>query len=183
MTNGEIVGERARERARARERESTSPVLHLAQPPYNSAGWLAPWGTHLLPGRPVLYFTSCRSWSKLLSIVLYIYHSLSGKDCHVPTVIDTLYLPQRVPHGQTESGGIELAGMCWSPEAVLPDRALYLPTFSHFLIAFSLCLSLPPHPPIFFCTWLRLRALSPHAGLRMRSKPLTIKGVVTGMMM
>ena len=45
------------------------------------------------------------------------------------------------------------------PEAVLPARALYLPTFSHFLIVnksslylslslFSLTLSLPPPPPL-----------------------------------
>jgi hypothetical protein len=61
---------------------------------------------------------------------------------------------QGVPHGQTESGGIVLAGICWSPRAhrrcsLIPDRALCLPTFSHFLIAnktslsLSLSLSLP----------------------------------------
>jgi hypothetical protein len=79
---------------------------------------------------------------------------------------------QGVPHGQTESGGIVLAVVCWSPcaqrrcyptgpghlrpesfyaahrpEAVLPDRALCLPTFGHFLIvkktSLSPSLSLP----------------------------------------
>ena len=50
-----------------------------------------------------------------------------------------------VPHGHTESGGystrrhmLELV----RPEAVLPDRALYLPTFSHFLIVNKTSLSL-----------------------------------------
>jgi hypothetical protein len=60
---------------------------------------------------------------------------------------------QGVPHGQTESGGIVLAGICWSPRAhrrcsLIPDRALCLPTFSHVLIAnkttLSLSLSLSP---------------------------------------
>jgi hypothetical protein len=49
---------------------------------------------------------------------------------------------QGVPHGQTESGGIVLAVICAGPEAVLPDRALYLPTFSHFLIVNKTSLSL-----------------------------------------
>jgi hypothetical protein len=46
-----------------------------------------------------------------------------------------------VPHGQTESGGstvTRLAVTCVRPEAVLPDRKLYLPTFSHFLIVNNL---------------------------------------------
>jgi len=43
-----------------------------------------------------------------------------------------------------------LAVICWSPEAVLPDRALCLPTLSHLLIvnttslSLSFCLSLSP---------------------------------------
>jgi hypothetical protein len=60
---------------------------------------------------------------------------------------------QGVPHGQTERGGIVLAVICWlgreRPEAVLPDRALYLPSFSHLLIVNkfrSLSLLLPPPP-------------------------------------
>jgi hypothetical protein len=57
-------------------------------------------------------------------------------------------------HGQTESGGhvVVLAVRCMlepvRPGAVSPDRALCLPTYSHFLIvnktSFSLSLSLPP---------------------------------------
>ena len=40
----------------------------------------------------------------------------------------------RRAQGQTESGGIGLAAICSAecPEAVFSDRALYLPTFSHF---------------------------------------------------
>jgi hypothetical protein len=51
---------------------------------------------------------------------------------------------QGVPRGQTESGGIALTVICWSPcaQAVLPDRALCLPTFSHFLIVNKTYLSL-----------------------------------------
>jgi hypothetical protein len=49
------------------------------------------------------------------------------------------------PHGQTESGGITV--ICWSPcaqAAVLPDRALCLPTFSHCMIVNQTSLSLSP---------------------------------------
>ncbi len=45
-------------------------------------------------------------------------------------------------------GCIVLAVICWAPSAqgaLLPDRALYLPTFSHFLIVNKT--SLPPPPP------------------------------------
>jgi hypothetical protein len=52
-----------------------------------------------------------------------------------------------VPHGQTESGGIVLAVVCWSPCAVLPDRALCSPTFSHFLIVNKTSPPPPPPPP------------------------------------
>ena len=44
-------------------------------------------------------------------------------------------------------GCIVLAVICWAPSAqgaLLPDRALYLPTFSHFLIVNKT--SLPPPP-------------------------------------
>ena len=57
-------------------------------------------------------------------------------------------LPQGVQQGQTESGGIVLAAICWAPSAQRrchPEEALYLPTFSHLLIVnkvFSLSLSL-----------------------------------------
>ena len=57
-------------------------------------------------------------------------------------------LPKGVPQGQTESGGIVLAAICWAPSAQRrchPEEALYLPTFSHLLIVnkvFSLSLSL-----------------------------------------
>ena len=69
-------------------------------------------------------------------------------------------LPQGVQQGQTESGGIVLAAICWAPSAQRrchPEEALYLPTFSHLLIvnkllslslslflSLSLCPSLPP---------------------------------------
>jgi hypothetical protein len=53
-----------------------------------------------------------------------------------------------VPQGQTESGGIVLADICWATSAQRrchPQEALYLPTFSHLLIVnklLSLSLSL-----------------------------------------
>ena len=47
-----------------------------------------------------------------------------------------------MPHGQTDSGGVVLAVVCLSPCAVLTDRGLCLPTFSHFLIVNKT--SLPP---------------------------------------
>jgi len=64
-------------------------------------------------------------------------------------------VPPGVPHGQTESGGIVLAAICWSPCAqmlpdralcsVLPDlRALCLPTLSHFSVVNTTSLSLSP---------------------------------------
>ena len=57
-------------------------------------------------------------------------------------------LPKGVQQGQTESGGIVLATICWAPSAQRrchPEEALYLPTFSHLLIVnklLSLSLSL-----------------------------------------
>ena len=56
-------------------------------------------------------------------------------------------LPKGVPQGQTESGGIVLAAICWAPSAQRchPKEALYLPIFSHLLIVnrlLSLSLSL-----------------------------------------
>jgi hypothetical protein len=64
-----------------------------------------------------------------------------------------------VPHDQTESGGVVLADICWMEpvrqEAVLPDRALCLPTFSHFLIVNK---TPPPPPPVTHCeAWGTLR--------------------------
>ena len=59
-----------------------------------------------------------------------------------------------VPHGQTESGVYVLDIICWSTCAqrlcLLHDRALCLPTFSHFLFVneTSLSLSLPAHPSL-----------------------------------
>ena len=61
-----------------------------------------------------------------------------------------------VAHGQTKSGDIVLAVICWSPwrpETVLTDRALCLPIFSHFLIVNKtslspLSLSLSPSRPL-----------------------------------
>ena len=53
-----------------------------------------------------------------------------------------------MPQGQTESGSIVLAAICWAPSAQTrchPEEALYLPTFSHLLIVnkpLSLSLSL-----------------------------------------
>ena len=44
---------------------------------------------------------------------------------------------QCVPQGQTESGGIILASICWAPSAQRrchPKEAFYLLTFSHILI-------------------------------------------------
>ena len=43
-------------------------------------------------------------------------------------------LPKGVPQGQTESGGIVLAAICWAPSAQRwchPEEAMYLLTFSH----------------------------------------------------
>jgi hypothetical protein len=43
-------------------------------------------------------------------------------------------LPKGMPQGQTESGGIVLAAICWTTSAQRrchPQEALYLPTFSH----------------------------------------------------
>ena len=40
-------------------------------------------------------------------------------------------LPKGVPQGQTESGGIVLAAICWATSAQRrchPEEALYLPT-------------------------------------------------------
>jgi hypothetical protein len=57
-------------------------------------------------------------------------------------------LPKGVSQGQTESGGIVLAAICWAASArrwCHPKEALYLPTFSHLLIVnklLSLSLSL-----------------------------------------
>ena len=57
-------------------------------------------------------------------------------------------LPQGLPQGQTESGGIVLAAICWAASTQRrchPQEALYLPTFSHLLIVnklLSLSLSL-----------------------------------------
>jgi len=57
-------------------------------------------------------------------------------------------LPKGVPQGQTESGGIVLAAICWATSAQRrchPEEALYLPTSSHLLIVnklLSLSLSL-----------------------------------------
>jgi hypothetical protein len=75
------------------------------------------------------------------------------------------FVRKGVPHGQTESGGIvlaviipPLAVICWAHarrggvrlvlvRLVLPHRALYLPTFSHFLIVNKLLSpSLSPSP-------------------------------------
>jgi hypothetical protein len=42
-------------------------------------------------------------------------------------------LPKGVPQGQTESGGIVLAAICWAPSAqrrCYPKEALYFPTFT-----------------------------------------------------
>jgi hypothetical protein len=60
------------------------------------------------------------------------------------TVWPSCALPKGVPQGQTESGGIVLAVICWSPSAQR-RCALSLPTLSHSLIVnklFSLSLSL-----------------------------------------
>jgi hypothetical protein len=46
---------------------------------------------------------------------------------------DARVLPKGVPQGQTESGGIVLAAICWAPSArrrCYPREALYLPTFT-----------------------------------------------------
>ena len=59
-------------------------------------------------------------------------------------------LPKGVPQGQTESGGIVLAAICWATRAQRrchPHEALYFPTFSHLLfvnklLSLSLSLSL-----------------------------------------
>jgi hypothetical protein len=62
-------------------------------------------------------------------------------------------LPKGVPQGQTESGGIVLAAICWATSAQRrchPEEALYLPTSSHLLIVnklLSLSLSLSLSPP------------------------------------
>ena len=63
-------------------------------------------------------------------------------------------VPHGQTHGQTASGGIVSAVIRMlepvHPEAVLPDRVLCLPTFSHFLIVnklFSLTHTLSPPPP------------------------------------
>ena len=50
-----------------------------------------------------------------------------------------------MPHGQTESGGTVSPSYVGPvrPEAVLPDRALCLPTFIHFLIVNKTSLSDP----------------------------------------
>jgi hypothetical protein len=76
---------------------------------------------------------------------------------------------QGVLQGQTESGGTRshiLGREC--SDAVLPDRALYLPTFSHLLIAINLpssrarALSLPPSlPPSLSCSLSVARSLAP----------------------
>ena len=61
--------------------------------------------------------------------------------------------PRRTgPYGQSESGGIALAVICSSTRrhtlepVLLPDRALCLPTFSHFLIVNKTSLSLAFSP-------------------------------------
>ena len=67
-------------------------------------------------------------------------------------------LPKGVPQGQTESGGSTRRHMLGPerPEAVSPDRALYLPTFSHLLIVNKLlsleeALYLPTFSHLFDC--------------------------------
>ena len=54
------------------------------------------------------------------------------------TVWSLLCVAERVPQGRTESEGIILAAICWALSAKRrchPEEALYLPTFSHSLIA------------------------------------------------
>jgi hypothetical protein len=57
-----------------------------------------------------------------------------------------LCVRQGVPQGQTESGGCCQMPGRECPEAVLPDRALYLPTASHLFIVYQLSLSLSRTP-------------------------------------
>jgi hypothetical protein len=68
-------------------------------------------------------------------------------------------LPKGVPQGQTESGGIGSADICWATSAQRrchPQEALYLPSFSHlfdcqlnklFSLSLPLSLSLPTSHP------------------------------------
>jgi hypothetical protein len=78
---------------------------------------------------------------------------VSAKACHMPKRrVGVWYSP-------SHAGDVR-------PEAVLPDRALCLPTFSHFLIVnkTSLSLSLPPNP--FIVVDAPLRSLSPLPPIR-----------------
>jgi hypothetical protein len=79
-----------------------------------------------------IVFFYCSAWA-------WLSHLIVNKTSLSP------FLTLRLALCRTYSPSLSvLAVICWAlrPEAVLPDRALYLPTFSHFLVVNKTSLSL-----------------------------------------